>query len=232
MRGTHDVRVREVACVGAPHTLLLAEIGGARSATLSISAGVHGDEPVPPWALFSIVSSGLLDSRYAYRLWPCTNPTGYQAGTRFNAEGQDINRSFSRGGLTPEAKAIITATRDRKFALSMDLHEDFEAEGCYCYDAGCPVQDMTHSFDLGYPSDTGYKLSLKRGRVITNPREEVKHFEGLPYSIYIARRAARRSLTFESPRKRSWNERIAMHRLAVTSVLAALVKVSSTTIEK
>jgi hypothetical protein len=40
-----DVRVREVACVGAPRTLLLAELGDAAAPAVSISAGVHGDEP-------------------------------------------------------------------------------------------------------------------------------------------------------------------------------------------
>ncbi len=182
----------------------------------------------------------MLDPRFAYRIWPCTNPTGYDAQIRGNAEGQDINRSFSRGGLTPEARAIITATRDRKFALSLDLHEDFEADGCYCYeprrngdsfareivealdDAGYPVQEMVPTFDLGYAADAHIARSLQRGRVITNISEELKHFAGLPYSIFMARRAADRSLTFESPRKRSFSERIAMHRIAVTTAIAAL----------
>ncbi|MDQ6827169.1 MAG: hypothetical protein M3Z14_08235, partial [Candidatus Eremiobacteraeota bacterium] len=66
-----------MACVGAARTLLLAELGDARSPAVSISAGVHGDEPAPPWALLNIVASGMLDPRFAYRIWPCTNPTGY-----------------------------------------------------------------------------------------------------------------------------------------------------------
>jgi succinylglutamate desuccinylase len=230
--------------VGARRTLLLAEFGDAHRPTISLSAGVHGDEPAAPCALLNIVESGLLDPRFAYRIWPCTNPSGYEAQTRANAEGQDINRSFSRGGLTPEAKAIITATRDRKFALSLDLHEDFEAEGCYCYeplrdgdsfssaiiealdDNGCPVQEILSTFDLGYSADAKHVCSLRRGRVMTNLREEIKHFAGLPYSIYIARQAANRALTFESPRRRQFSERVAMHRIAVTAAIAALLKVS------
>lgn len=222
----------------------MAELGNARLPAISITAGVHGDEPAPPWALLNIVADGLLDPQFAYRIWPCTNPTGYQAETRSNAEGQDINRSFSRGGLTPEAKAIITSTRDRKFALSLDLHEDFEAEGCYCYepllegdsisraivqaldDAGCPVQEIVPTFDLGYAPDAQLRPSLHRGRVITNLREEMRHFAGFPYSIYMARRTANRTLTFESPRKRNFSERIVMHRIAVTTAIAALAKVS------
>ncbi len=250
MRGTRDLTVREVACVGAPRTLLLVETGDVRAPTISISAGVHGDEPAAPWALLNIVACGLLDPRFAYRIWPCTNPTGYEAGTRANTEGWDVNRSFSRGGLTPEAKAIMTATRDRKFALSIDLHEDFEAEGSYCFephsdaqsfsaaiiealdDAGYPVQEILPTFDLGYDPDRHQVHSLQRGRVVTDIRAETKHFEGLPYSIYIARRAANRSLTFESPRKKSWHDRIGMHRVAVSATLAAALKVSPRNVEK
>jgi len=250
LRRAGGATIHEVACVGAARTLLLAELGSAHAPTISISAGVHGDEPAPPWALLDIVAGGLLDPRFAYRIWPCTNPSGYQAGTRGNAESQDINRSFSRGGLTPEAKAIITATRDRKFVLSLDLHEDFEAEGCYCYeprreedsfsraivqaldDAGCPVQEFVPTFDLGYAAQADHVRSLRRGRVTTNIREELKHFAGLPYSIFMARRSANRSLTFESPRERSLMQRIAMHRIAVTSAIAALIKVSSVSAQK
>ncbi|HEX3549955.1 MAG TPA: succinylglutamate desuccinylase/aspartoacylase family protein, partial [Candidatus Elarobacter sp.] len=99
----------------------MAEAGDANAPTVSIHAGVHGDERAAPWALLSIVRDGLLDARFAYRMWPCLNPSGYAAGTRANAEGDDINRSFSRGGTTPESRAVLTANRDRRFVLALDL---------------------------------------------------------------------------------------------------------------
>src|SRR5580698_6308179 len=113
LRPRTGVRIREVACVGAPRTLLVAELGDPRLPVVTISAGIHGDEPSGVWALHSLVADGLLDPRYGYRLWPCFNPTGFDAGTRANAEGIDVNRSFGRGGTSPEAKAILTANRDR-----------------------------------------------------------------------------------------------------------------------
>jgi hypothetical protein len=100
---------------------------------------MHGDEPAGPWALLSLVRDGLLDRSFATGLWPCANPSGYAAGTRANAEGLDINRSFGGGGSTPEARAILTANRDRQFALSIDLHEDPEAQGFYCYELSEPA---------------------------------------------------------------------------------------------
>ncbi len=242
LRAAGESSLREVACVGVARTLLIAEIVGPPGApVIALSAGVHGDEPAAPWALFSIVRDGLLDRKFSYRIWPCTNPSGYERGTRENAEGDDINRSFHRGGTTPEARAIVTANRDRRFALSLDLHEDFEAAGFYCYepvvggrapfgdalvraldDAGFPVEDLVDDFELGYPPEGYYLRTLARGRVRNDPDAERAFFEALPYSLYLLRRAARYAMTLESPRTVSWADRIAMHRTAVTSVLANL----------
>jgi len=191
--------------------------------------------------LLSIVRDGLLDRRFTYRIWPCTNPTGYEGGTRENAEGDDINRSFQRGGTTPEARAIVTANRDRRFALSLDLHEDFEADGYYCYepvmrgitpfgapmlaaldDSGFPVQVFDDAFDIGYPREAQHLRTLQRGRIVNDPVAERTYFDVMPYGIYLLKRAARFALTLETPRSRPWEERIAMHRTAVSAILDVL----------
>lgn len=239
-RRVHGISVREVACVGAQRTLLVADVVNDPTAPLvALAAGVHGDEPAGPWALLSIVRDGLLDRRFNYRCWPCNNPSGYTLGTRENAEGDDINRSFSRGGTTPEARAILTANRDRKFALTLDLHEDFEADGFYCYepvidgsapygayvlraveDAGLPLQELRDDFDLGYPVEAVHLRGLERGRVLPDTAAEMAFFDGWAYSLALLRRAARRSLTFETPRNLLWEERLALHRLVVVTSLA------------
>ena len=231
--------VREVACVGAPRTLLAAEIVRPGAPVVSISAGVHGDEPAASWALLSIVRDGLLDDAFGYRLWPCTNPSGYALGTRPNAEGDDVNRSYSRGGTTPEARAIVTANRDRRFVLTLDLHEDYEAEGFYCYepvvdgtaplgaaivaaidDAGLPVQALDAAFDLGYPTEAEHLRGLERGRVLPDVEAETRYFTGLPFSLYALKRTTRRAMTMESARTLAWDARVATHRVAVTAALA------------
>lgn len=122
MRATHALTVREVACVGAPRTLLCVEIGAEAAPLVTVATGIHGDEHQGPRGLLQLVERRLLDDRYRYRLWPCVNPTGYDGRTRENAEGTDIRRTFGRGGASPEAKAIVMANRDLKFALAVELH--------------------------------------------------------------------------------------------------------------
>lgn len=239
LRRTTGIRVREVACVGVARTLLLAELGDSRLPLVTIAAGVHGDEPAGPSALYGIVRDGLLDRRFAYRLWPCVNPSGFAAGTRTNAEGIDVNRSFGRGGRSPEARAILTANRDRRFVLAIDLHEDHEADGFYLYEtasagqpsryaaavtealreAGLPLQRFGADFELGPPgSETAQRREL--GAVIVDADAETPFFAGaLPVGLVLVRRAAPYALTFESPRCARPDERLAAHRLAVVSAL-------------
>ncbi|HKU68731.1 MAG TPA: succinylglutamate desuccinylase/aspartoacylase family protein [Candidatus Baltobacteraceae bacterium] len=234
LRAAREIAVREVACIGAARTLLCVDFGSAHAPAVALTAGVHGDEPAAPWALLALVEDADLDPHYAYRVWPCTNPSGYAAGTRENADGVDVNRSFGRGGQTPEARAMVTANRDRKFALSIDLHEDCDAEGFYCYEygagdlgaivvdavrgAGYPVQDLAQC-DLGAPLSG---VMLDDGVVRPPAALEIDAIGGLSYTLSVVRHATRRALTFETPIRLAWEERIAIHRIAVKAAILAL----------
>ena len=237
LRASGEIAVREVACVGAPRTLLCAEQGDYRAPMIALSAGVHGDEPAGPWALLAMCEQGDLDRSFAYRIWPCTNPTGFANGTRQSADTADINRSFGRGGQTPEARAIITANRDRKYPLSLDLHEDCDAQGFYCYEygsgdighavvasvrnAGFPIQDLARC-DLGASFE---KSKLDDGVVRAAAEDEIAVLGGLSYSLLVIRHAAQRALTFETPTILPWEDRISIHRIAVKAAISQLSKV-------
>jgi murein peptide amidase A len=238
LRGRGDVRVREVACVNAPRTLLCVEAGEHTRPLIALSAGVHGDEPAGPYALLDLVENERLDMRFSYRIWPCMNPSGFDAGTRENVDGVDVNRTFGRGGGSPESRAILTANRDLKFALSIDLHEDCDAEGFYCYEYGGAALGLAVIAALeeaGFPIETLEKLDLggplldsvihrERGRVTADHFEEASVLEGLSYSLVIARNAARHALTFETPAARPLDERIAAHVRAVSVAIANLAR--------
>jgi hypothetical protein len=239
LRGTRGLRVREVACVGAPRTLLCAESGEADQPVVALAAGIHGDEPAAAWALLDFVEREMLDERFAFRIWPCTNPTGYERRTRHSIDEVDVNRTFGRGGKSPEARAILTANRDRAFVLAVDLHEDCDATGFYCYDyadvshklgerivgavanAGFPLQDFSGGFDLGVtlPED---KIHFAPGLVYADPAAEAEALGAQTYSLILARRAAKNVLTFETPGGAAWESRLAMHQIALQAAIAAL----------
>ena len=216
LRTRDDTTVREVACVNAPRTLISVEIGDQRKPCIALSAGVHGDEPAGVWALLDLVEREELDPRFSYRLWPCMNPTGFERGTRENTDGIDVNRTFGRGGQSPEASAIIMSNRDRKFELSIDLHEDCDGEGFYCYEYGdCDLGDriVTSLEAAAYPIDRQRCLH-------PDAAKEAEEIGGLSYSLLLVRNAARRVLTFETPSAVALPTRIAMHRAAVRAALS------------
>lgn len=238
LRASRGAQVREVACIGASRTLLCVEIGDVSRPTIALAAGIHGDEPAGPWALLDLLETDALDDGYAYRIWPCTNPTGYAAGTRAGADGVDVNRTFGRGGSSPEARAIVMSNRDRKFALSIDLHEDCDSTGFYCYDytggalggaicdaldqRGLPLEELRAGYDLGYALPKSARF--ERGLVLVDPAAEASALGAFTYTLLLARRAAARALTLETPSQAPWNVRLAMHRTAVLAAISALPK--------
>ena len=212
LRQSRGIRVREVACVGAPRTLLCAEAGEAGLPVISISAGVHGDERSGPDALLRLVENDLLDGRFAYRMWPCTNPTGFERNTRTSIDDVDINRTFGRGGGSPEAKAVVMANRDLKFALALDLHEDCDAERFYFYAYG----DLSVAQHL--------RETLQVEALQPDPIAERDKLGGLSLSLLLQRNAARRVCTFEAPGLRPYSERVELHVNAVRAAIAALTE--------
>ena len=218
LRGTRNARVREVACVGAARTLLCVELGDINLPTISLTAGVHGDEPAGPLALLSLAEEDLFDERFSYRVWACTNPSGFDAGTRENSDGIDINRTFGRGGSSPEAKALVVANRDLKFALAIDLHEDDEGSGFYCYAYGGPAIGEAVIRAL---RERGEAID-PRGCLRPNPVEEAEAIGGLSLSLLLARNAAERALTFETDARGPLEARVATHCSAIQTSLAVL----------
>jgi len=212
------VRVREVACVDAPRTLLCAEIGEIDALAIHLAAGVHGDEPAGPHALLELAERDELDPRFSYRIWACTNPSGYDARTRENIDGADVNRTFGRGGSSPEAKAILTANRDRKFALAVDLHEDDEASGFYCYEYGGAGigRVLIGALAQKTPIDP-------RGVLEPDPDAEAERIGGRSLSQLLIRNAARHALTLETPSALlPFAQRVEIHVGAVKRALEEL----------
>jgi len=137
---------------------------------------------------------------------------------------------------------VLTANRDLPFALSIDLHEDFEADGFYLYDqlrdgepsrfarpvadavadAGFPLQRDWTDFEVGPPGSEAAHQLVPGAVVVDAPRETPTFGGALPLGLVLLRRAAPNALTFESPRERPWEDRIAIHRVAVVAALAQL----------
>lgn len=130
--------------VALGHRILLAtrrpEAGAERQ--LLIAAGFHGEEPAGPWGVleFLRVAPDALLERVTLGVVPLVNATGFAAGRRFNARGENPNRGYDPAiadeCLSAEG-AVLLGQRERVLAAARDgllcCHEDEGVQAAYVY---------------------------------------------------------------------------------------------------
>lgn len=105
-----------------------------------VAGGFHGEEPAGPWGLLKFLQAANPASLDAVHLTmlPLVNCTGFAAGTRFNAEGDNPNRGFTGQGTAASAEGrlllqhatwLASASRDGM----LSCHEDVMTRWAYVY---------------------------------------------------------------------------------------------------
>jgi len=87
---------------GQTYPLLRVTVPGER--WLVITAGFHGEEPAGPLTLAEHLPEVVAYARrrgVGLRIYPCINPSGFEAGTRYNASGEKPNNDFLRYEVAP-----------------------------------------------------------------------------------------------------------------------------------
>lgn len=200
------------------------------SEAIYVSAGVHGDECAPPWALLEWAES--LESGVQATIFPCLNPVGLAENTRFDGNGVDLNRRFQDRSV-PVIAAWQEYLEGRKFRAAANLHEDYDAAGIYLYElprsescgdallAACEAilpREISASVD-GSDFENGL---LQRS---VDPEELRRVVEedlegGWPEAIWLYLHHAHDSFTFETPSEAALLPRIAAHRRFLETIAA------------
>lgn len=114
--------------------------GDEISIKIGIFAGIHGDEPAGVQALCDLVDAleGLpqFARQYLIHVYPLSNPTGYEDGTRHSRSGKDLNREFWRGSLEPEVQILEREILLQKYDGFIALHSDDTSDGLYGFARG------------------------------------------------------------------------------------------------
>jgi hypothetical protein len=87
---------------GREYPLLRLTVPGKR--WLLVTAGFHGEEPAGPLTLLRHMSDIVDHARkhdVGLRVYPCINPSGFEAGTRYNASGERPNNDLIRYEVSP-----------------------------------------------------------------------------------------------------------------------------------
>lgn len=128
--------------LGEPLWLVTRAASKAAAPHRLVASGFHGEEPAGPWGLLKFlqgVDAAALDAVHL-TLLPLVNCTGFAAGTRLNAEGDNPNRGFSGNAsatapsaegrlLLQHAATLASASRDGV----LSCHEDVLVAGAYIY---------------------------------------------------------------------------------------------------
>lgn len=125
--------------------LVFSRPGEEPTIKLAIFAGIHGDEPAGAQALCDLVRSleavPSLARQYLIHLYPLSNPTGYEDGTRCSRSGKDLNREFWRGSTEPEVQLLEREILHHRYDGLISLHSDDTSEGFYGFVRGATLTE-------------------------------------------------------------------------------------------
>ena len=209
---------------GCPLLALTRRTPGPRP-RIYLSAGIHGDEPAGPLALLALLEAGRFDTRANWFICPLLNPAGFQAGTRENSAGLDLNRDY-RNTRSAEIRAHIAwLQRQPNFQLTFCVHEDWEAKGYYLYEVnprGRPslAGPMLAAAARVCPIDPSPLIDEREAEGgIIRPVGDLLQRELWAEAIYLHAHHATLGYTIESPSGFPLAQRVAAHVAALTAAL-------------
>ena len=181
-----------------------------------LSAGIHGDEPAAPEALYQwaeLHQSILRD--LPVMIFPCLNPWGLVHNRRTDSENRDLNRCYHPNTLT-RINAQMELMRDRKFRLAMCLHEDYDAQGAYLYE----IRTRLTTFGQELLAAAGYYVPIDVRVTIEGRRADqgwiarrvnLKKFPIRAEALYVAANHSERTITAETPSEYDLCARVQAH---------------------
>lgn len=225
------LRLESFASAGKLPICLLRTAAGKDPSTIHLSAGIHGDEPAGPAALLAWAQKNAAQLRtHRFLIFPCLNPWGLLNNSRYDAQGCDLNRTFADKHPPTPVRELLQVIKGERFALSLTLHEDYDATGFYVYEVmrRAPFwgEKLLRQARLHIAIDSRATIDRRRARAgLVRRQFKPERFPAMPESIYLHRRHSYRTFTMETPSEFGLEQRIAAHvavieecvRLAETS---------------
>lgn len=125
--------------------------------TLIIHSGTHGDETSVTPHLESWIHHNY-HRMPSFIFVPTVSPSACRRGTRFNDDGQDLNRIFTDNSPSSEVNLNQSILKDISTKTIISFHEDREYPEFYLYDDGFVPSD---SNKLGKLFETIKSLGVK-----------------------------------------------------------------------
>lgn len=112
---------------------------------IGIFAAIHGDEPETAHAALEFLRRLLREPErargYEIYVYPISNPTGIEDGTRHSRAGVDLNREFWKNSSHPEVHFLERELGVLLFQGVIALHADNTTPGVYAYVRGATLTE-------------------------------------------------------------------------------------------
>lgn len=202
-----------------------------RRPRIYLSAGMHGDEPAPPWALLRLMQAGFFDARCTWFICPLLNPTGFSRRRRENFDGVDLNRDY-KSLLSAEVRAHVRWLQTQpNFDLILCLHEDWESKGFYLYELNplnlpSLANVMISAAQTLGPIETATVIDGREAAEpgIIRPVSDPLLRDTWPEAIYLRHHHGPLDYTIETPSALPLEQRIATQCAVVQAAIEALLK--------
>ena len=169
-----------------------------------ISAGIHGDEPGGTEALITWAEENVKRlSKLPCILFPCLNPWGLINNCRRDQNGRDLNRVFQHDEV-PAIKMLKALIKPYRFALSLTLHEDYDAQGVYLYEIERVMpfwgEKLLEAARPVIPRDPRPTIEGRRAKNgLVRRKINMRKFPLVPEALYLHMNQSDRTFTIETP---------------------------------
>jgi protein MpaA len=196
-----------------------------------LSAGIHGDEPAPPWALLQLAEEGFFDGSCNWFVCPLLNPTGFLRHTRENSAGIDLNRDYKTPQSTEIQAHVRWLGRQPNFDVVFCLHEDWEARGFYLYElnplklptlANTMIEAARAHGSIESTAIIDGRESLEPG--IIRPISDPLLRDTWPEAIYLRNHHGPLHYTIETPSLLPVTQRVTIQCAVLRAALAAFLR--------
>ncbi len=210
------------------YPLIKIVLGKGNSRRVLISAGIHGDEPGGVETILKFLKEGDYSpyiDEWEITLLPCTNPYGYEFGTRENHQGKDLNRLFKVSDPPLEVK-FVQSILDTVFELTVELHEDNESHGYYLYQKGVNNKhegiglEILNSLKEIMPINLDTEIdgsSAYQG--IIGKELDISDMDWWPMALYGLSKGTQLCLTLEAASQFDLTTRVNAHLTAIKTAL-------------
>tara|TARA_Y100000310_G_C20588570_1_gene766732 strand:- start:124 stop:843 length:720 start_codon:yes stop_codon:yes gene_type:complete len=141
--------------------------------TIMITAGCHGNEPAPVYALYNLLKKKITTKKRIIII-PCITPFGFCLNTHTNQESKNINRDFFTKKSQKETKVLKKLVKKFKPRFVLNMHEDPDEDKFFLYLEGKEYRRIAEGLVKTVKIDYYRKKKIHKDTVINGIIESPK----------------------------------------------------------